>query len=113
MSVLNYDLAKKLKKRITIQQPVEVSDSGGGYTLSWSDLASVWAEVKPVSGREDYRALKLESKVTHKVTIRHRSDVTAGMRISMGGRVFNIRAVMNQDEENEKLLLLAEEGVAV
>ena len=104
--------SSRLRQRLTLQQEVQTPDSAGGYTRSWQDVASLWAEIVPVSGREAWFAGQLQSEVTHKILLRYRSGVSAGMRLLFESRVFAIRYVMNVREENELLELLAQEGVA-
>jgi SPP1 family predicted phage head-tail adaptor len=105
----------KLRHRITIQEESRAADSGGGYTNTWTNLATdptVWAAIEPLRGREFLQARQLHDAVTHRVTIRHRSDVTAGMRLLRGSRAFNIRSVIDKDERGRWLELMCEEGVA-
>lgn len=102
-----------LRRRVTLQTETHVSDEAGGYTVGWSDVATVWVEVTPLSGQERYAARRIQAQVTHRVRMRYREGVTASMRIVCGGRFFNIRAVLNRSEAGRWLELLAEEGVAV
>lgn len=105
----------KLRHRLTIEEEARVADGGGGFAVTWSELSTdptVWGAVVPLSGREVLQAQQLATPVTHKVTIRHRSDVTAAMRLKLGTRAFNIRAVINVDERDRWLELMCEEGVA-
>ncbi len=101
-----------LRKRVTLQAESRTDDGAGGYALSWTDVATVWAEIAPLGGREAFAAHRLEARVTHRVRLRYREGITADMRLVMGSRVFNIRAVLNEGERNRWLDLLAEEGVA-
>ena len=41
-----------LRKRVTIQQRSTVTDTFGGQSTSWVDIATVYAEITPMSGRE-------------------------------------------------------------
>jgi len=100
----------KLRERVTIEQPTRASDGQGGYTETWSTLATVWAAIKPVTARETYFGHKLEHRVTHKITIRYRSDIAIQMRIAQGTRYFQIHGYKNVDERNRFLELLCEEG---
>lgn len=105
----------KLRHRVTLQEETRVSDGGGGYTLGWANLAAnptVWAAIEPLTGREYLQARQLAQAVTHRVTLRHRGDVTAGMRLVKGARVFNIRSVIDPGERGRWLELMCEEGVA-
>lgn len=110
------DLASRLRQRITLQQAQETADGAGGSSRSWSDVATVWAELVPYRvSRGDERVLaeQLQAEVTHRVSLRYRSDVTVDMRISYAGRLFNIRSVTNVGEADVLLDLLVEEGVAL
>ncbi len=103
----------ELRKQIIIQSENPTTDSAGGYVLAWTDVATVWAEIKPLSGNEVFTAQHLEGHITHHVLMRYRSDVTTDMRLSYNGRLFNIRAVLNMEERNQWTELLVEEGAAV
>lgn len=105
------DLASRLRQRITLQQPVEATDSGGGVTKTWQNVATVWAEMVPLRGDERVIAEQLPSVVVYRVTIRYRDDVQPSWRIQYKGKSLNIRATMNADERNAALILVAEEGV--
>lgn len=104
-----------LRKQVAIQQEQQTSDNAGGYALAWITLATVWADINPVSGNKIYVSEHLEGHVTHRVMMRWRSDlaITADMRLVYNNRAFNIRAVMNQDESNQYATLLVEEGAAL
>ena len=102
-----------LRKRITIQNETSTPDGAGGFVLAWSDVATVWAEIMPLNGREVFVAQQPEGRVTHRVTLRWFSGVTTDMRVVFNSRVFNIRSVLNTDERNQWLELMVEEGGAV
>ena len=70
------------------------------------------ASIEPLKGAERLTTQQLESRLTHRVRLRHRSGVTTAMRLKFGARIFNIRAVINKGERNRLLELLCEEGVA-
>lgn len=102
-----------LRHRVTIQREARTADGAGGYTLDWSDVATVWARIEPRKGAERLRAMQVQDTVNHRVTIRYRAGVTAAMRLVFGTRVFDIRAVINPDERDRWLELMCEEGVAI
>jgi SPP1 family predicted phage head-tail adaptor len=103
-----------LRQKVSLQSEAQTPDGAGGYTLAWTTLATVWANIIPISGNEVYAAGHLEGHATHKVTIRWRSDITptTDMRLTYNSRVFNIRAVLNRGELNRQFLLYVEEGGA-
>jgi SPP1 family predicted phage head-tail adaptor len=105
-----------LNRRVNLEQRSSTRDSFGEELLTWSDLMTVWAEIQPLSGRELELAQKMASEVSHRITIRYQSSLTdtrmvAGLRALYKARVFNIVAVLNEDEANVRLQLLASEGL--
>lgn len=110
------NLSSLLRHRVTLQQPVLTPDGAGGYTRTWATVATLWAQIEPATQRGQSREIfadqHLEPAVTHHVTIRYLSGVTADMRLLYGTRVFAILAVTNKDERNVLLQILAREGVS-
>jgi SPP1 family predicted phage head-tail adaptor len=83
--------AGDLRERVTIKQVTSTSDGAGGYTESGSSaLATVWAAVEPLSGRELLAALQAQSEVTVRVRMRYRSDVTAAMQLLHGSKTYEV-----------------------
>jgi SPP1 family predicted phage head-tail adaptor len=105
----------ELRKQITIQAEAPTADGAGGYALAWTNVATVWAEIKPVSGNKVFVDQHLEGHVTHQIKTRYRSDltITTDMRIVHNNRVFNIHSITNTDERNQWWVMLVEEGAAV
>ena len=83
--------AGSLDQRVTLQSLGYTTDAGGGRVETWTTVATVWAHVRPMSGRERLQADQLESPANYKVTIRRRTDVTAAKRILWQGKALNIR----------------------
>jgi len=102
----------KMRERVTIEQETATPDGYGGYANTWATVATVWAKVEPLSGREQIEADKLQGVVNTRVTIRYRSDVVPGMRLVWGSRNYNIRAVISEEERDRFLQLTCDVGVA-
>lgn len=108
--------AGNLKHRVCIQQPVLTKDALGAPTETWADFAKVWADIKPLSGREARIADRVASELTHQITIRYRPDLNdpqsvTRMRVLFRERVFSIYSARNDDEANVAIILLASEGL--
>lgn len=101
-----------MRERVTIEQETATPDGYGGYANTWATVATVWAKVEPLSGREQIEADKLQGVVNTRVTIRYRSDVVPGMRLVWGSRNYNIRAVISEEERDRFLQLTCDVGVA-
>lgn len=103
--------AGMLRHRVTIQRYELVVDDYGAplHRESWKDVATVWASVEAMSGRDFFAARQEQSEVTHKVTIRYRGDVTAQMRVLHGGKIFGIVAPL-PDNRGTRLVLMCREA---
>ena len=107
--------AGALGQRITLQQRTVAQDPTGGQLAIWTDVATVWAEVVPLSGRELIAAQAVASETSHQITLRWQpafadAKAVTAMRVVMNGRYFNISAAINEDERNRTLVLLVAEG---
>jgi SPP1 family predicted phage head-tail adaptor len=105
-----------LDKRITIQQASTTRDAIGGPVVTWSDVATVWAHVHPLAGRELINAQSVYAEVTHNMIIRWQSafDIpmeVAAMRVAYAGRHFNIGAAINIEQGNRFVVLSVAEGL--
>lgn len=103
--------AGDLRHRVTIQQLSALSDGMGGVRETWQDVATVWAAVEPMEGRERYEAQQIQAELTHRVRLRYRPGITPKMRVVHKGRIFQIEAVINRAERNRELILLCAEEV--
>ena len=100
----------KMQHRVTFQRPTTENDRLAGYKDEWFDVATVWAQISPVSGRE-YLAQIRETMVSHKIYCRYLAGVTPRMRILFKDRIFRIVSVLNWDEKNVGLTIMCEELV--
>ena len=65
--------------------------------------------VDPVSAQSSFGAGQTLETVTHRITIRHRTDVASGMRFRRQGRIFSILTVHDPDESGRYLVCRARE----
>lgn len=86
--------AGRLRHRITIQTQTQVQDSTGSIVLTWSEFATVWASIEPISGREFFSAAQVQSTVSTRIRIRNLPGVTETMRILHGTDYYDIQAVL-------------------
>jgi SPP1 family predicted phage head-tail adaptor len=102
-----------LRDRITIEREVSTDMGGGGSEVGWSQLAQVWAQILPVSGREQIQAAAVTASALYRITVRWRSDVNETHRVKLAdGTALNLRRVADPDGQRQWLELLAEKGVA-
>ena len=103
------NLSSRLNKIVVIEETTETPDTAGGFTESWSTKTAIWAEIRPISGREIMKAEQITDTVTHIITTRYIDGITPKMRIKYNSRYFNIRYVINVLEKSEMLEMLVEE----
>lgn len=99
------------KKPIVIQKPVMTQDVYNQPIPSWETYLETWAMVKPMTGREYFLAQQISSEVMFKFTIRYHDGITTKMRILYNNRTFNIKSVLNLNESDRVIDIMALEEV--
>jgi SPP1 family predicted phage head-tail adaptor len=95
--------AGALRHRVTLQSRVAGSPQqrpSGEPDETWADMATVFA------------AQQVHSEITGRIRIRWRTGVNASLRVTYGGRSYNILAVIDPEERHRELVLLMAEGLA-
>jgi SPP1 family predicted phage head-tail adaptor len=106
--------AGSINKRVVIERQVTGSpaaDEYGAPIYTWETLATVWAAVEPISGREFWAQQQVQSEITARIRIRYRNDVASGMRVVYGSRYYAIKSVIDPQEYHQELQLMCSEGV--
>jgi len=83
----------RLDRRITFRRPTFIQNEFGEAEASWEDVTTVWAEVKPLRGREYFAAQQVNSEVTTRFRIRYLSGVDTRWRILHDGLEYDIFSV--------------------
>jgi len=99
----------KLRHKGTIENLVKSQDASGGAIRDWVEYAKAWCDVKPLNGNEKYVSAEKHATATHQVIIRYLKGVNPKMRLLLRGRVFEIIAVLNVNEEDKMIQLIVEE----
>lgn len=100
----------RLNHRITFQRLTTIQGEYGPEE-GWENLNTVWADIKPITGKTFFSAMQINSEITHQVFIRYTKGISPSMRILYQGRLFEILYVMNYDEGNETIQMLCKELV--
>lgn len=94
-----------LKETITVDELMqEITDT--------QEFAKVWAMIKTVSGREYFSAASTQNENTYRFIIRYKSGLTPDMQIKFKERLFNIESILNDDEKDKTLTIIAKERVS-
>ena len=103
-----------LNRPLVLENPVEVSDGAGGFTVTWVPVGTIWGEVRPSSGREAAGEEVRVASVTFRITVRGAAVGSPQrprpeQRLRDGGRVFVILAVTERDLSGAFLTCFARE----
>ncbi|MGC6407561.1 phage head closure protein [Bisgaard Taxon 45] len=101
----------KLRHRITLQKQVNTLNEYGATVTKWGKVATIWAEIKPLAGREYFSAQQVQSEITTQIFIRYLPGVLPTMRVKFGSRFFEIISVINANERNIYLQLMCKEKI--
>jgi SPP1 family predicted phage head-tail adaptor len=82
-----------LRNRVELQSRLEVFDDIGQPSTSWLTTATVWADIRYLSGLSTLKAGADVSVSKCSIRMRYRA-VNAGQRIVYGNEVFEIDAVL-------------------
>ena len=99
----------RLRHRLVLEMPLTTPDGAGGVTLTWSSVATVWANVLAQTGREATQFDRFSGTSTHRVVLRFRSDVSPEMRFRTGQRLLHIVSVRDVEGRRRWLECACEE----
>jgi SPP1 family predicted phage head-tail adaptor len=94
-----------LNRRVIIQQPSAAQDLYGQLVAGYTTLATVWAAVQPLSGRQIFAARQAQSTVSVQVTVRYLATITTAMRILYGTHTYGIDIVIDPEMAHESMIL--------
>ena len=86
--------AGKLRNLITIQSRDSGEDAAGQPLQTWTDVASVWADILGANGMQTIKAPLDGVEInSYSFRIRYREDINAGMRVVSNGQHFDVKQV--------------------
>lgn len=104
--------AGSLRNRIVLQQASATRAADGSEVKTWNDLMTVSAMIDTQGGREFYQAKAVNAELTHEITIRYQTGLAPAMRVKFTDpkentdRYFDIRSILNPDNQKRRVLLL-------
>ena len=103
-----------LRHRVTFQRATETDSDTGEVQQAWSDLATVWARVEPLAGKERFAAIQVQSEVDYRILVRYQSTLSAlapNDRATWNGVTFDIKSVINTEGRNIELQIFARQHI--
>ena len=86
--------AGQLKNKVTIQAKTDTVDAIGQPINTWVDVATVWADIRYLSGLESIKSDADVSIAKVSVRVRYRADIKPSMRAVCDGVIYQIKAVL-------------------
>lgn len=104
-----------LRDRVTIRKFTTSRSPSGQPIEKWEDVATIWAEVKGISGRELVSSGAVIAEATIRVWVRFRRDITAASRLKIlsgayAGSTLNIIGPPIPDTGMTRLEILCKQG---
>jgi len=100
-----------LRHRVNIKKKTKTSDGRGGWIEGYSDLGTFWAGVYPLRGREIEIYKSVLPEADTKIIMRYSSLVDSDCVVYLGGKKFEIAAVIVPAAKNRFMEILATEVV--
>lgn len=87
-------LSYRLNKLCTLQSPTPGQADDGGPLLTWDDVASVWADIRHLSGIESIKGGAVTATAKASIRIRYRTGINSGWRILHNSTAYNITSAL-------------------
>lgn len=108
--------AGRLRHRVALQKPTAGSPQrtgSGAPDESWATVATVYAAIEPLRGREFLESQAVNSAVATRIRVRYQdalAAIDASWRAVHGSVVYSIEAVINPNARNVELQLMCSQG---
>lgn len=89
----------ELNRRVTLQHNVTTTTPDGGISSVLVDVATVWAKVEPLSGREFVYARQIAQDIKYRVTVRYNPAlILDDMKIVYNSHTLDVQYVIDVDD---------------
>ena len=98
------------RSRVVFQRATVSQDAFGEPDKTWTTLATQWALVQELKGRERQGANETMGEVTTRIVTRNNTTITSlapGDRATWSGHTYDIKAVIPRDHRRSELEILA------
>lgn len=104
----------KMNKRVTLQRKTSTRSETGQVLPTVTELGKSFCSINPLSGREYIVSDGAHSDVTHKISMRARSDLSLRPddQILYGTRTFDIQSVLDEEEDGRQWMIMVKELIS-
>lgn len=97
----------KYRNKIEIQEFAESVNENGYPVEEWVTKCFLWTNIKTVKGSETISASSELNTDTYRFIVRYTKGLHAKMRVLFKGRIFDIQAILNDDEMLDTQTIIA------
>lgn len=98
-------------QRVTLQRFTTTVGPFGQKIITWTDVGTYWAQVRPASGQERLVGQNIQAETTHAVNMLMATEITQADRLVFEGRILNIKQAINVNEKNVEYRLMCLEVI--
>jgi SPP1 family predicted phage head-tail adaptor len=104
-------IVNRLNKRVTILRPPgrDDLDEYGQPLDDYVPVATVWAAIEPLRGREYFAVMSEHAEVTTRIRIRYREGIDRTMRVQYRDSEFEILHIIHPEFGRKELQLMCKE----
>ena len=96
----------KMRKRVSIYTRADAEAGEYSAEITRTLVLTVWAQVVNVTGTAQVDSRNAGTGITHRITIRDRSDISKTNEILYDGWLYRIETMQRADDERERFLIL-------
>lgn len=100
-----------LRQELRLEKSAVTLDETGALIEAWSEIASLWAQVEPMGPGQRLFGEQELGEVTHRITLRGRTEISSTMRFRKGTRLFQILTLHDPDETGRYLVARVREEI--
>ncbi|MEP7456790.1 phage head closure protein [Phyllobacterium sp. SB3] len=110
MATLFIDPGSLNQELVLEKSSISIGETGE-LIESWSEIASLWAQVEPIGTGPRLLGEQQIPEVTHRVTLRYRKNISSTMRFRKGARIFQTLTLHDPDDTGRYLVARVREEV--
>jgi SPP1 family predicted phage head-tail adaptor len=105
--------AGQLRHRVTFKEKVVTRDTANAEVVTWRDVATVWAQIEPLVGREFLDQAQMTNQITTRIRVRYVAGLNNRMRIvwqpSDGTHTYEIDSIVTVQESRREMVCMCRE----
>lgn len=99
--------AGRLRQRVELQNYTWTQNQNtGAISYTWVTVATLWASIEPLQGREFIAAQAIQSETTVRIRIRYRAGMKSFMRIVHDRMIYDITSIIDPQYRHKELQLM-------